>query len=56
MFETGHREARAYKPDVRRTRDDEIGVVHNVEVDRPTNGKGLVHELTLNYIKQLEVI
>ena len=56
MFGIGHREARAYKPDVRRTKDDEIGVVHDVEADRPTNGKGLMRELTLNDVKQLEVI
>ena len=48
--------ADAVKPDVRRTKDDEIGVVHDVEADRPTNGKGLMRELTLNDVKQLEVI
>lgn len=39
--------------DVRRTKDGEIVVIHDAEVDRTTNGKGLVNELTLKEIKQL---
>jgi len=43
----------AVELDVRRTRDGEIVVIHDAEVDRTTNGKGLVRELTLKEIKQL---
>jgi len=39
--------------DVRRTKDNEIVVIHDASVDRTTNGKGLVDELTLKQIKQL---
>lgn len=39
--------------DVRRTKDDNIVVIHDPEVDRTTNGKGSVNELTLREIKQL---
>lgn len=39
--------------DVRRTRDGELVVIHDAEVDRTTNGKGLVSELTLKEIKSL---
>ncbi len=39
--------------DVRKTKDDELIVIHDDKVDRTTNGKGLVSELTLNEIKQL---
>jgi len=44
----------AVELDVRKTRDGEIVVVHDAEVDRTTNGKGLVRELTLKEIKQLD--
>ena len=43
----------AVELDVRRTKDGEIVVIHDAEVDRTTNGKGLVSELTLGEIKQL---
>ncbi|MEM1550367.1 MAG: glycerophosphodiester phosphodiesterase family protein [Candidatus Bathyarchaeia archaeon] len=43
----------AIELDVRRTRDGEIVVIHDAEVDRTTNGKGLVSELTLMEIKKL---
>jgi len=43
----------AVELDVRRTKDGEIVVIHDAEVDRTTNGKGLVSELTLSEIKQL---
>lgn len=39
--------------DVRRTRDGELVVIHDAEVDRTTDGKGLVSELTLREIKAL---
>ncbi|MEM2930505.1 MAG: glycerophosphodiester phosphodiesterase family protein [Thermoproteota archaeon] len=43
----------AVELDVRRTRDGELVVIHDAEVDRTTNGKGLVSELTLKEIKRL---
>jgi len=43
----------AVELDVRRTKDDKIIVIHDAEVDRTTNGKGLVSELTLEKIKEL---
>ena len=42
----------AVELDVRRTKDDEIVVIHDAKVDRTTNGEGLVSELTLEEIKQ----
>jgi glycerophosphoryl diester phosphodiesterase len=38
----------------RALRDGEIVVIHDAEVDRATNGKGLVSELTLKEIKRLD--
>jgi len=43
----------AVELDVRRTKDGRIVVIHDAEVGRTTNGKGLVSELTLREIKQL---
>ncbi|MGD0979640.1 MAG: glycerophosphodiester phosphodiesterase family protein [Candidatus Bathyarchaeia archaeon] len=43
----------AVELDVRMTKDGEIVVIHDAEVDRTTNGKGLVSQLTLKEIKQL---
>jgi glycerophosphoryl diester phosphodiesterase len=43
----------AVELDVRVTRDGEVVVIHDAEVDRTTNGKGLVSQLTLKEIKQL---
>lgn len=43
----------AVELDVRRTRDNEMVAIHDASVDRTTNGKGLVSELTLKQIKQL---
>jgi len=43
----------AVELDVRRTKDDEVVVIHDAEVDRTTDGQGLVSELTLKEIKQL---
>ncbi len=45
----------AVELDVRMTKDGEIVVIHDAEVDRTTNGKGLVHDLTLQEIKQLVI-
>jgi glycerophosphoryl diester phosphodiesterase len=39
--------------DVRKTRDKQIVVIHDADVKRTTNGKGLVADLTLQEIKQL---
>ncbi|MEM3174237.1 MAG: glycerophosphodiester phosphodiesterase family protein, partial [Candidatus Bathyarchaeia archaeon] len=36
----------AIELDVRRTKDGELVVIHDAEVDRTTSGKGLVSELT----------
>lgn len=41
----------AVELDVRKTRDNELVVIHDDKVDRTTNGKGLVSELTLKEIK-----
>jgi glycerophosphoryl diester phosphodiesterase len=43
----------AIELDVRRTKDGKIIVIHDAEVDRTTDGKGLVSELTLKEIKKL---
>jgi glycerophosphoryl diester phosphodiesterase len=42
----------AVELDARRTKDGEIIVIHDAEVDRTTNGRGLVSQLTLKEIKQ----
>jgi len=39
--------------DVRKTRDNHIIVIHDADVKRTTNGKGLVADLTLKEIKEL---
>ena len=39
--------------DVRKTRDNQIVVIHDADVKRTTNGKGLVADLTLKEIKEL---
>lgn len=43
----------AVELDVRRTKDNELVVIHDDKVDRTTSGKGLVSELTLSEIKSL---
>jgi len=43
----------AVELDVRRTKDGKVVVIHDAKVDKTTNGKGSVSELTLNEIKQL---
>ena len=42
----------AVELDVRRTKDDEIVVIHDANVSKTTNGEGSVNELTLEEIKQ----
>ena len=44
----------AVELDVRMTKDGEVVVFHDAEVERTTDGKGLVNELTLKEIKQLK--
>ncbi|MBS7654279.1 MAG: glycerophosphodiester phosphodiesterase family protein [Candidatus Bathyarchaeia archaeon] len=43
----------AVELDVRKTKDNELVVIHDDKVDRITSGKGLVSELTLEEIKSL---
>jgi glycerophosphoryl diester phosphodiesterase len=45
----------AVELDVRKTKDDEIVVIHDADVKRTTNGKGLVSELTLKEIKSFKM-
>lgn len=40
--------------DVHMTKDKQLVVIHDETVDRTTNGKGFVKDLTLNEIKQLD--
>jgi glycerophosphoryl diester phosphodiesterase len=46
--------ANAIEFDVRQTKDKKIVVIHDDKVDRTTNGKGLVNDLTLREIKELD--
>jgi glycerophosphoryl diester phosphodiesterase len=41
----------AVELDVRRTRDNELVVIHNADVNKTTNGTGAVNELTLEKIQ-----
>jgi glycerophosphoryl diester phosphodiesterase len=43
----------AVELDVRRTKDGQLVVIHDAGVERTTNGKGLVSELTCGEIKRL---
>jgi glycerophosphoryl diester phosphodiesterase len=43
----------AVELDVRRTKDNQLVVIHDADVKRTTDGKGLVNELTLKEIKAL---
>ena len=43
----------AVELDVRKTKDGKVVVIHDAKVDKTTNGKGSVGELTLDEIKQL---
>ena len=40
--------------DVRRTKDGKLVIMHNAKVDKTTNGKGYVKDLTLKQIKELD--
>jgi len=40
--------------DVRRTKDGQLIVVHDKTVDRTTNGKGLVADMTMDELRQLD--
>lgn len=40
--------------DVRMSKDKELIIMHDADVGRTTNGKGLVKDLTLNKIKELD--
>ncbi len=44
--------ADAVELDVRKTRDNEIVVIHNADVNKTTDGSGAVNELTLEEIKR----
>jgi glycerophosphoryl diester phosphodiesterase len=41
----------AVELDVRKTKDNQIVVIHDADVKRTTDGEGLVNELTLGQIK-----
>ena len=41
----------AVELDVRKTKDNQLVVIHDADVKRTTNGEGLVSELTLKEIK-----
>ena len=43
----------AVELDVRKTKDNKLVVIHDADIKRTTNGKGLVTELTLKEIKGL---
>jgi glycerophosphoryl diester phosphodiesterase len=43
----------AVELDVRKTKDGQIVVIHNADVEKTTDGKGLVSELSLREIKEL---
>jgi glycerophosphoryl diester phosphodiesterase len=43
----------AIELDIRKTKDGKLVVIHDADVKRTTNGKGLVSELTINQIKDL---
>ncbi|PVX25309.1 MAG: glycerophosphodiester phosphodiesterase [Candidatus Bathyarchaeum sp.] len=45
--------ANAVELDVRKTKDNELVVIHNADVDKTTNGTGAVAELTLAAIQKL---
>lgn len=42
--------------DLRTTRDGKLVIMHDASVDRMTNGKGNVHDLTYSAISQLKII
>ena len=44
----------AVELDVRKTKDGKLVVIHDADVSKTTNGRGLINELTLKEIKALE--
>ena len=42
--------------DIRMTKDSTLVIMHDAQVDRTTNGKGLVKELTLDSLKSLRLL
>jgi glycerophosphoryl diester phosphodiesterase len=44
----------AVELDVRKTKDGKLVVIHDADVSKTTNGRGLINELTLKEIKGLE--
>jgi glycerophosphoryl diester phosphodiesterase len=46
--------ADAIELDIHQTADGDIVVVHGFELSRTTNGVGLVHELTTDYVRSLD--
>lgn len=46
--------AEAVELDVRKTKDNELVVIHSDDLNKTTNGNGLVNELTLEQIKKFE--
>lgn len=46
--------ATAVEVDVRTTRDGHLVLSHDAKVDRTTNGKGVINDLTLDELKQLD--
>jgi glycerophosphoryl diester phosphodiesterase len=46
--------ADAVELDVRRTKDNDIVVIHDADIKRTTNGSGLVNELTLKELKSVD--
>jgi glycerophosphoryl diester phosphodiesterase len=44
----------AIETDLRATRDGKLVVFHDARLERTTNGRGLLHELTLSQLKQLD--
>lgn len=46
--------ADAIELDVQSTKDDSVIVIHDLTVDRTTNGRGVVRNLTFDYIRSLD--
>jgi glycerophosphoryl diester phosphodiesterase len=46
----------AVELDVRKTKDNQVVVIHDSDVKKTTNGKGLVNELTLKEIKEFSTV
>lgn len=44
----------AVEVDIRTTRDNELVIIHDAAIDRTTNGKGLVRDLTLEELKRFD--